>query len=134
MELTRREMLKLGMLGSAALFLPLERVARTALSNPLTQPFQAGLPIPKMLKPVKRTATTDFYRVVQRERGVEIIPGLKTDIWGYNSMFPDPTIVTRRGRRMVVEHVNDLPVSNRHPGGGKGSRTRSKCSSMITAR
>ncbi len=50
--LTRKEMLKLSLLGSAALALPLERVARTQVTaerlpeNVLPTPFQTSLKIP----------------------------------------------------------------------------------------
>ena len=31
-------------------------------------------------------------------------------IWGYDGIFPGPTIEARRGRRSVVRHRNELPV------------------------
>jgi spore coat protein A len=60
-KLTRKELLKLGLLGSAALMLPLERTAKTALAAPrLTStqvaaitPFRVPLPIPPVLQPVR---------------------------------------------------------------------------------
>jgi hypothetical protein len=35
-------------------------------------------------------------------------PGRHTLIWGYNGTFPGPTIQARRGRTVVVRHVNQL--------------------------
>ena len=46
----------------------------------------------------------------QRAARAEILPGLSTGIWGYNGVFPGPTIVSDRGRRTVVTHTNELPV------------------------
>ena len=40
----------------------------------------------------------------------EILPGLKTEIWGYDGIFPGPTIESRRGRRAIVRHRNELDV------------------------
>ncbi|MFQ5989645.1 MAG: multicopper oxidase family protein [Candidatus Methylomirabilales bacterium] len=42
---------------------------------------------------------------------VEIVrPGLFTEIWGYNGMFPGPTIRARKGHPAVVRFHNDLYV------------------------
>ncbi len=113
MELTRRDLVKLGVVGGAALLVPIDGVARTSLSMPLRnlpQPFRARLPIPPVLRPVRSTATTDFYRLTLRPGTANILPGLATPIWGYNGLFPGPTVLTDRGRRVVIEHVNRLAV------------------------
>src|SRR5215475_5355627 len=72
--------------------------------------FRVPLPIPKVLSPVRSDSTTDYYELSQDEAWTEIIPGLRTRIWGYNGTFPGPTIKARRGRRSVVTHVNRLGV------------------------
>jgi FtsP/CotA-like multicopper oxidase with cupredoxin domain len=115
-QLSRRELMKLGLFSSAALALPLERVARTqvALGNriaesALPQPFTIPFKTPPVLQPVRQTANYDYYSMVQRQASVEILPGLQTDIWGYNGLAPGPTIVNHQGRHAVVQHVNDLP-------------------------
>src|SRR5947208_12961751 len=116
MELSRRDLVKLGLVGSAALLLPAERIARTALAQsnrmpesrlpaPFTLPYQR----PPVLQPVRRDATTDYYSLVQMPADVEILPGLKTTIWGYNGVAPGPTIVTRKGRPTVVRQASALP-------------------------
>ena len=98
-DLSRRDALKLGVLGAAGMMLPLERVAQTklafadrlegrALPRPYTTPF-VRTPV---LRPVRRSATTDYYRLTMRPGRTENIPRLLTDIWGYNGMFPGPTI------------------------------------------
>jgi spore coat protein A len=116
MHLSRRELLKLGAFGSAALLLPAERVARTEIalqnriaSSRLPAPFSVPLTVPPVLAPVRSTADTDFYAITQQAATADILPGLKTTIWGYNGITPGPTIVAPRGRKTVVRHVNALP-------------------------
>lgn len=72
--------------------------------------FSTPLPVPEPLKPVRQTSDTDYFQIVQSQANVEIIPGLRTPIMGYNRTFPGPTIVQNTGRRIVVTHHNDLPV------------------------
>lgn len=76
----------------------------------LPQPFTVPLPIPPVARPVRTDASGDHYVITQREASVEILPGLRTRIMGYDGMFPGPTIVSRSGRRTVVTHRNELPV------------------------
>ena len=111
---TRREALKLGALGAGTLLLPAalrSGTARAAVAHasPRKKPFQADLPIPPILQPVRRDATTDFYEIVQRAATHEFIPGISTPVWGYNGIVPGPTILARKGRRVVVTHFNQLP-------------------------
>ncbi|TDD62228.1 multicopper oxidase family protein [Kribbella antibiotica] len=72
----------------------------------LPEPFTVPLPIPAVLRP----SGTDRYDVTQRAAKVEILPGLTTEIWGYDGTFPGPTIESRRGRQIVVRHRNELAV------------------------
>jgi len=82
------------------------------LSSEVTLPaqFRAPLPVPVQLEPSRQTSDTDYYEIVQSQATAEIIPGLRTPIWGYNGTFPGPTIVQNPGRRVVVTHKNALPV------------------------
>ncbi|MEU4232070.1 multicopper oxidase domain-containing protein [Nonomuraea sp. NPDC026600] len=77
---------------------------------PLPAPFTVALAVPPVLRPVRKDAGTDYYEITQKAAKVEILPGLRTEIWGYEGIFPGPTIVSRRGRRTVVTHRNELPV------------------------
>ncbi len=77
---------------------------------PLPEAFRARLPIPPVLEPVRRSGTTDYYEVTQKIGQAAILAGLTTEVWGYNGILPGPTIVSRRGRRTVVTHRNELPV------------------------
>ena len=120
MDLTRRDVVKLSMLGTAAVALPLERalggpatmanrIAQSALPAPFTIPFTR----PPSIHPVRWDATTDYFRVSMQPAVAEFIPGLPTMVWGYNGMVPGPTFRVARGRRAVVRQINNLPA--RHP-------------------
>src|SRR3954469_10139179 len=116
MDFSRRDLLKLGVFGSAALMLPLERVARTELpltnripASQLPKPFTVPFAKPPVLQPVFEDATTAYYELVQQQTKVEILPGLQTTIWGYNGITPGPTIMNRQGQAAVVRQTNRLP-------------------------
>lgn len=119
MAITRKAFLKLA--GGAAIALPLGSLitascsSRLLLSGRRTSqiaaiPFRVPLPIPPILQPTRTDNTTDYYEITQKEGQVEILPGLPTPIWGYNGIFPGPTIAVRSGRQVVVRHRNELPV------------------------
>ena len=72
--------------------------------------FQNPLRIPAVLRPVRTDETTDYYEIEQRQASVEILPGKHTTIWGYEGMFPGPTIKTRQSRRTAIRHTNKLAV------------------------
>ncbi|SEH01118.1 spore coat protein A [Nonomuraea solani] len=76
---------------------------------PLPEPFRVPLPIPRVLRPYTKDGT-DRYTITQREATAEIIPGVRTPIWGYDGTFPGPTIESRRDRTAVIHHRNELPV------------------------
>jgi len=116
MEFSRRDLLKLGLFGSAALMLPAERVARTELAvinrmpeSRLPGPFTVPFAVPPVLQPDHVTPTTAYYTIEQRQVSAEILPGLPTTIWGYNGMTPGPTIVNHQGQQAVVRQINNLP-------------------------
>jgi spore coat protein A, manganese oxidase len=122
MQLSRRDLLKVGLFSSAALMLPAERVARTQLAIANRMP-ETGLPEffslpfqkPPVLAPVAQSADTDFYAIAQQQVELPILgPGRpSTTIWGYNGITPGPTIVANRNRKTVVRQINQLPA--RHP-------------------
>jgi len=109
-RLSRRRFMKMGAIGAGGLLLAccgtccgVARLAdrffdvgltgtRLQSRVPLPREFENPLPIPPVLKPVRRDSDTDYYRVVQMPARAEILPGLRTEIWGYNGMFPGPTI------------------------------------------
>lgn len=75
-----------------------------------TPRFQTILPIPSVLRPTQTDKTTECYNIVQKEAVVELLPGKRTAIWGYEGMFPGPTIKVSRGRRTTVRHINRLSI------------------------
>jgi FtsP/CotA-like multicopper oxidase with cupredoxin domain len=111
-------MIKLGVLGTATLAVPLERLAaakqasRIAESR-LPKPYATPFTEPPVLQPVHRSATTDFYSMELGATSLEIIPGLRTQVFAYNGTVPGPTIRVDRGRQVKVRHINRLPA--RHP-------------------
>ena len=69
--------------------------------------------------PVRSTATEDHYAVTIQEGRAEIIPGTLTPIYGYDGIYPGPTIRVRKGRTAVVRQTNALPfLQNMHLHGG----------------
>jgi FtsP/CotA-like multicopper oxidase with cupredoxin domain len=141
MDLTRRDFVKLGALGTAALALPLERTARSVLQN--ANRLEAGrfpavgqLPfrVPVTARPTPMTVTVpgiwidpvhpsgtepveveiDYYGSHMQQVDVPIMPGLPpTRIWGYQGAVPGPTIHVQRGRPALVRHSSEL--ADQHP-------------------
>jgi spore coat protein A len=121
MELSRRDFLKYGLLGSAALLLPMERAARTQVllndrmpASALPKPFE----LPWATPPValgKTVGNTDLYEMHMRAVKANILGPNRpaTTIWGYDGFTPGPTIKVKRGRRVAVRHCQELPAT--HP-------------------
>src|SRR5262245_60089519 len=118
MELSRRDLMKIGVLGSATVAIPMMRVAgasslpklsSSAYPKPFTTPFAA----PPVAIPFKQDDTTDYYDLTMRQANATIVPGFVTPIWGYNGVAPGRTIVASKGRRTAVIQRNHLPP--KHP-------------------
>jgi spore coat protein A len=112
MRLTRRQMLTAGgaFLAAAAGRAGLEFLERMDAHDGWNCRFSQPLRIPPTLNPVRKDAEADFYEITQKEADVEILPGKRTRIWGYEGMFPGPTMRAQRGRKVVVRQTNQLPV------------------------
>jgi spore coat protein A len=118
MRMTRRSMLRGGVLGGAAIALPVAQFARVAASeesdptivSPPVQRFARALPIPPTIRPTRTEGTTDFYEVTQYATTAAILPGLQTPVWTYNGTTPGPTFDTVTGRVSVVTVRNHLSV------------------------
>ena len=72
--------------------------------------FQNPLQIPPVLRPIHTDATTDYYDIVQREASLELLRGKRSTIWGYEGLFPGPTIKVHQNRRTAVRHKNRLTI------------------------
>jgi spore coat protein A, manganese oxidase len=135
MDTTRRDVLKIGGLGA------LGAVGATALpwgstlgakapsrlpADLMPRPFRARFVRPDVLRPRKSVrgsdgVWTDHFLINERVGRAEIIPGLRTTVFGYNGQVPGPTLNIRQGRRAVVQVCNHLPA--RHPVLGQDSTT-----------
>ena len=118
----------MGAMAGAGLALPLGTLsvpvgrlsAAASVRSPAVEPFAVPLPIPPVARPVHAHGGTDHYEITQKAARQEILPGLKTDVWGYDGTFPGPTVEARRGRPIVVRQTNELPVPvSVHLHGGK---------------
>jgi len=126
---SRRDALKLGLLGSASLLLPFERRAFTSggglnnriASSKLPAPFSTAFTVPPTAKPKTKLTLPfqdgtkvehDVYQIRQLMTDVEVLPGRKTKIFGYDGATPGPTIHCRRGRPILVQQCNELPTKN----------------------
>jgi spore coat protein A, manganese oxidase len=91
---------------------------RAQARSPFT-PFRRDLPRIPELMPVRRTSTSDVYDVAIRDGIAEVLPGFETPIYGYDGVYPGPTIRARTGREVVVRQRNTLAFeSNVHLHGG----------------
>jgi spore coat protein A, manganese oxidase len=117
MELTRAELLKLGLVCGAGLVVPLSyagtTVARAVDRLPpsrIPDPFRVPLPIPPIARPVRRDTGNDYYQMTMKRAFVPILPGFpRTEIFGYDGISPGPTIVAVLGRNVVLRQINRLP-------------------------
>ena len=102
MTYSRRQILRYA--GLAALetgcILPRPQARVLPSLAPLPKPFQVPLPILPTLKPERVDSTTGFYDVTVRSAAARIRNGMDTSIWGYNGLFPGPTIEAQVGRRV----------------------------------
>lgn len=57
-----------------------------------------------------QTGPEKYYEIRMRQGVHEIIPGVKTPIFGYDGLYPGRTIRSRVGQPLVVRFWNDLPV------------------------
>jgi spore coat protein A, manganese oxidase len=72
--------------------------------------FDVSLAVPAELSPSRSDSDADYYEIEQRVAHAIILPGLRTTIWGYNGVFPGPTIRARAGRKTIVRQTNRLAV------------------------
>jgi spore coat protein A len=131
---SRREMLKtMGMAAPALL-----RFGRSTASasqyppSPAFPPFlnklTPGNGLPPVLVPVSRGAPPDadsgwpvfeeetaYYDITMEEKDAFVLPDtrLRTKIWGYDGLYPGPTIEAELDKRIVVRFRNELKVAAR---------------------
>ncbi|MDF5718954.1 MAG: multicopper oxidase family protein [Rhizonema sp. PD37] len=112
--ISRRDFLTLTAIAGSSIVLPVALQNRGYAQNAKSQtfePFTLPFRIPPVLKPIRSDRTTDYYQITMRPARVEFFTGVKTTIWGYNGMFPGPTIKQRKDRQSVVRVINNLSRS-----------------------
>jgi FtsP/CotA-like multicopper oxidase with cupredoxin domain len=144
--LTRRDLLKMGLLAGGSAMLPLEKAfGRTVLRldgggspSPATPPFVQSLPIPEDNVPLTAAevaalsppidarcnvdAATKVFVVHEREVLHQFHPNLPPNtVWAYDGIYPGRTFRQKTGVKYVVRFVNDLPAD--HTGFGVPNST-----------
>ncbi|MFI7122046.1 multicopper oxidase family protein [Amycolatopsis sp. NPDC049868] len=117
MVLTRRQMLQ----AAVAAGMPFAMGASSVKRRPPTSstPFQVPMPIPAVLRPSHRSATTDYYDLDIQTARAEILRGRPVPVITFNGKFPGPTIHAHAGRRTIVRQHNKLSEeANVHLHGG----------------
>ena len=123
--LTRKELLRLGLLGGAAM-VPLggaalgggsailARLSDRLPESRIPRPFQVPFTVPPVAQPVRVGSDgTRFYQLTMRRVFAPILPGFpRTEIYGYDGISPGPTIAAGRGD-VVIRHINRLPRTSR---------------------
>lgn len=84
--------------------------------SPKLTKFVDSLPIPEMLKPVKKDNNGTHYEVTMEEFHQKLHRDLPpTRLWGYNGQFPGPTIETHQNEPIQVKWMNNLPKKHLLP-------------------
>lgn len=87
---------------------PRPRVLPSRLAIP--ELFRTELTVPRVMKPARTDGAADYYEMTARPASVELIAGVRTNIWGYDGTFPGPTIEARSGRTVLLKLRNSLPI------------------------
>jgi FtsP/CotA-like multicopper oxidase with cupredoxin domain len=130
MNITRRDVLKLGIVGSGVLLSnsgfansayaqTCDRTSAVSTSQSTISPslasrrFETDLPIPKAMTPLTKDKI-DYYEIVMRKQRVEILPAkngnpaITAEFWTYNDRIPGPLIHQTKNRFSCVRFINQL--------------------------
>ncbi len=78
--------------------------------------FVDPLPIPPVLKPKGQTEEFTYYEVTMKEAKQSLHRDLPdTTIWGYEGIYPGPTIEVTKGEKTRVKWMNELPQNHLFP-------------------
>jgi spore coat protein A, manganese oxidase len=125
-EPTRRDILKIGGLGvlgaATTTVLPWSATlgAKSASlldENQMPIPFRSAFVRPPKARPWKSVRNkdgqiVDHFALTMRPGQAEILPGVRTTVFGYDGIAPGPTIDVQRGRPAVVRFRNQMPAIN----------------------
>lgn len=96
-----------------------DTVAQTGAVLPSVAPAPTPYTVELPRVAVAAPTSANHYAFTQRVAEAEILPGLRTTVWGYDGQFPGPTIEARRGRPITVTVRNELPTpTSTHLHGG----------------
>ncbi len=104
--LKRRDLLKLGAFGGSAALLGWIPILMPPSRASRLEPFSVPLPIPRVLQPVRSDASGDYYELTMRSGRAQLRDGAATEIWGFDGIWPGPTIRATRGRPTHVRATN----------------------------
>jgi FtsP/CotA-like multicopper oxidase with cupredoxin domain len=134
MNIKRRDILKLGLVGSGVLWsntawanqaqaatiglcdrTPLPPNSQSPGLSPslLGRRFEAELPIPKALSALTKNGI-DYYEVTMRQQTVEILPAkngqpaITAKFWTYNNTVPGPLIRQTKNKQSCIRFINEL--------------------------
>jgi spore coat protein A len=119
MRLNRRQFIKLGAIAGVSFLLPWQVSNFTSRSiiiplapNTLTK-YLDPLPVPVTAQPVDKTPTSKYYEIkmtqVKQKLHSQLPP---TTLWGYDGLFPGPTIEARSNETVLVKWINNLNTSS----------------------
>ena len=154
-EMSRRNLLRLALAGAgAAAAGPLVAKARlfraeagavqqntvagvisgtAPMAGPSVAKFERELPVPSVLAPLKKTIngqTVRYYDITQKVGALDILPAPfpRTEIWGYNGVYPGPTLkqvenepgpVRRQDHQYAAEPDEHAPARLADPAGAR---------------
>lgn len=116
----RRDFLKAGAVAGAAVMLPWGCGSSGSRTYPASVPdninkYIDSLPLPSVLRPVSYVDGAPYYEILMSECSQQLHGQFPlTTLWGYNGMYPGPTIETRKNQKIKVEWINNLPNTNKH--------------------
>jgi FtsP/CotA-like multicopper oxidase with cupredoxin domain len=88
-------------------------------------PFTVDLPMPAVVQPVApfqeecslgvdlpELKPAKYYQVTMKKATVQIIPGVNTEIWGYDGLYPGPSFKVTHNEPAIVRFTNALNEPN----------------------
>jgi spore coat protein A, manganese oxidase len=93
------------------------RSASVLPASRMPQPFRAAFVRPRVARPYKSRRDrdgqwVDHFEMTMKAGFANMVPGLRTRVFGYEGQVPGPIIKVGRGRRSVVRFRNHLPAVN----------------------
>ncbi|HEX6290749.1 MAG TPA: multicopper oxidase domain-containing protein [Herpetosiphonaceae bacterium] len=126
---SRRRFLKLGAAVGAGLLMPRAWYASQLAAAtphvpglfPMLDPttltkYLDPLPLPGVLQPVGKAKGGSYY-IVQMNQAIQQLHAqlAPTTVWGYNGLYPGPTLEARTNQPVTVKWINNLPAAHLLP-------------------